>query len=71
MARENFDERKIRIRVGAFEYFVEISDWLVGVNQKNKFEFPRQQTTSQPLYRITRFRRTSQMQILIGGIKLF
>lgn len=46
MPREKFDKRQVAILVGAFDYVFEISNRLMGVNQRNEFEFPHRRTTS-------------------------
>ena len=46
MSRENFDERQIALCVGALDNVFKISHRLMGVNQKNEFEFPHRRTTS-------------------------
>jgi len=49
MARENFDEGQIGSFVGAFDYVIKISNWLVGVDQEDEFEFPHRRTLSKTL----------------------
>lgn len=46
MPREKFDKRQVAILVGAFDYVFEISNRLMGVNQRNEFKFPHRRTTS-------------------------
>jgi hypothetical protein len=46
MAREDFDEGQIGGLVGAFDYVIKISNWLVGVDQEDEFEFPHRRTLS-------------------------
>ena len=46
MAREDFDEGQIGSFVGAFDYVIKISNWLVGVDQEDEFEFPHRRTLS-------------------------
>jgi hypothetical protein len=46
MPREKVDKGQVAILVGAFDYVFEISNGLMGVNQRNEFEFPHRGTTS-------------------------
>ena len=46
MACEDFDEGQIGSFVGAFDYVIKISNWLVGVDQEDEFEFPHRRTLS-------------------------
>ena len=39
MAREDLNERQIRLRVGALNHVVEVSNRLMRVNEEDKLEF--------------------------------
>jgi len=46
VAGEELDKRQIGGCVGAFDHVIEISNWLVGVDQEDELEFPHRRTLS-------------------------
>jgi hypothetical protein len=39
MAREDLNERQIGLRVGALNHVIEVSHWLMRVNEQDKLKF--------------------------------
>jgi hypothetical protein len=57
MPRQNIDEGQIRLLIGAFDYVVEIPDWLVRMHEQNELKF-RHSRPRRRIYRITRLLRS-------------